>query len=301
MTTRALYLNQDAELDLRKVRYFLAVAANLNFGRAAEELLVAQPALSRAVKALEADLGVLLFVRDKHSVTLTEAGRALVVEGDSLLALTLASRRRVRAGGAVATTLSIGFRPGIIITPVVQIFTREFPDIVVVAHRIEWDEQGAALLDGRVDVAWIRTPIDQVGLRVVPLFDDAEMVAVPAEHRLAHEESVSLAQLAIEPILRYDSAPSHAVGVASAAEGVRTMEEKLEAVAMGHGAALLPATAAHYYQRPDIVYLAVRDAPPYQVALATTVGGHRRPEVDSFIRAAQSLYPAPVHGNAGEA
>jgi DNA-binding transcriptional LysR family regulator len=293
MTSRALYLNQDAEIDLRKVRYFLAVAFHLNFGRAADELLVAQPALSRAVKSLEDDLGVPLFVRDKHSVVLTEAGRALVVEADGLLALAQAARRRVRAGGAVSTTLSIGFRPGIIITPVVQQFTREYPDVVVVAHRIEWDEQTAALLDGRVDVAWVRTPIEDGGLRVVPLFDDAEMVAVPAAHPLANEESIEVDQLADEAMLRYDTAPIHTVGHPSDFEGVRTMEEKLEAVAMGRGVALLPESAARYYQRADIVYIPVTDGPPYHVALATVAAGSRRPEVEAFIAAARSLYPAP--------
>jgi DNA-binding transcriptional LysR family regulator len=292
MTTRALYLNQEAELDLRKIRYFLAVAAHLNFGRAAEELLVAQPALSRAVKALEDDLGVLLFDRDNHSVALTEAGRVLVVEGEALLALALSGRRRVRAGGAAVSTLSIGFRPGIIITPVVQIFTREYPDVVVVAHRIEWDEQGAAILDGRVDVAWVRTPIAEAGLRVVPLFDDAEMIAMPVSHSLTAGASVSLDQLAAEPMLRYDAAPAHDVGLPAAFTGVVTMEEKLEAVAQGHGLALLPATAATYYHRPDIAYRPVEGAEPYRVSLATLSGGSSRPEVEAFIRAARSLYPA---------
>jgi DNA-binding transcriptional LysR family regulator len=298
MTSRALYLNQDAELDLRKLRYFLAVAATLNFGRAAEELLVAQPALSRAVKALEDDLGVMLFNRDKHGVALTEAGRVLVVEADNLLTVTLAARRRVRAGGAVVTTLSIGFRPGIIITPVVQAFTREYPDIVVVAHRIEWDEQAAALIDGRVDVAWVRTPIAASGLQVVPLFDDAEMLALPVGHRLAGQASITLGDLDDEPLLRYDAAPEHGVGQVSGLTGVRTMEEKLEAVALGLGLALLPATAANYYQRTDIVYRSVDDAPPYQVALATVSGGRVRPEVDAFMSAARALYPAAHSGDA---
>jgi DNA-binding transcriptional LysR family regulator len=291
MTAPALYLDQVTDLDLRKVRYFLAVAAHLSFRRASEELRVAQPALSRAVMALEDDLGVELFVRDKRSVALTQAGRALVLDGTALLTASRATRRRVRAGGAVVATLSIGFRPGIIITPVVQRFTRQHPDVVVVAHRIEWDEQGAALLDGRVDVAWIRTPLQEPGLRVVSLFDDAEMIALPVDHRLAAKTSVTLSDLADEPLLRYDSAPVHGAGHDASFSGVRTMEEKLEAVALGHGIALLPETAARYYQRADIAYRPVSDAPPYTVALATVAAAPFRPEVEEFISAARSFYP----------
>ena len=86
MARQARYLDQSTDLDLRKLRYFLAVAHHLNFGRAAEELLLAQPALSRAIQALETNFGVTLFERDHHKVTLTPAGAALVREADTLLA-----------------------------------------------------------------------------------------------------------------------------------------------------------------------------------------------------------------------
>src|ERR1700679_3168835 len=97
MTRQARYLDLSAELDLRKLRYFLAVAHHLNFGRAAEELLLAQPALSRAIQALEADLGVTLFRRAHHKVTLTPPGVALGREADTLLPRAAAARRRVQA------------------------------------------------------------------------------------------------------------------------------------------------------------------------------------------------------------
>src|ERR1700691_2379882 len=110
MARQALYLDLSAELDLRKLRYFLAVAHHLNFGRAAAELLLAQPALSRAIQALEADLGVPLFERDHHKVTLTAAGAALAGEAETLLARAAAARRRVQAGSRTASTLTIWLR-----------------------------------------------------------------------------------------------------------------------------------------------------------------------------------------------
>ena len=130
------------------------------------------------------------------------------------------------------------------------------------AIRIEWDEQHAAVAEGRVDIAWIRTPIADSDLVITPLFNDPEMIALPAAHRLAGRDSVSLADLAGEPMLRYDTAPEHQAGRPSARREIRTMEEKLEAVALGHGLALVPATAAAYYQRPDIAYRPVTGAPP---------------------------------------
>jgi DNA-binding transcriptional LysR family regulator len=299
MARQARYLDLSAELDLRKLRYFLAVAHHLNFGRAAEELLLAQPALSRAIRALEADLGVALFERDHHKVTITAAGAVLVREAETLLARAAASRRRVLAASRGASTLTIGFRPGIIITEVVQQFTRQYPQVAVNAIRIEWDEQQAAVADGRVDIAWIRTPIAGADLVITPLFDDAEVVALPAAHHLAESDSVSLADLANEPMLRYDTAPEHEAGRPSANRGIRTMEEKLEAVALGHGLALVPATAAAYYQRPDIAYRPVTDAPPYQVALATTTDTAQRPDAQAFVTTALAVSARNAANRAG--
>src|ERR1700733_3368249 len=97
MARKARYLDLSGEIDLRKLRYFLAVAHHLNFGRAAEELPLAQPALSRAIRALETDLGVALFKRDHHQVTLPPAGTALVREAETLLARAAAARRHVQS------------------------------------------------------------------------------------------------------------------------------------------------------------------------------------------------------------
>lgn len=290
MAKPGIYSNDDSEISLRKVRYFMAVAHHLNFGRAAEEMYVAQPALSRAIRSLEEDLGVDLFDRDHHRVELTPAGDAFVRDARALLARVLTARERLHAATMSKVTLRVGFRPGIIVSDVVQTFTRAYPDVSVVAQRIEWDEQHAAVLDGSVDVAWVRTPIDDRELELVPLFDDPEMIALPVGHRLATRESLLIPDLDDEPMLRYTTAPDHVAGRPAHVAGIRTMEEKLEAVALGHGLALLPATAAAYYQRPDIVYLQVLDAPPYRVALATTTETAGRREVAAFIATATEVY-----------
>src|SRR6476469_2075209 len=97
------------DLDLRKLRYFLAVADRLHFGRAADELHIAQPVLSRQIRALEQDLGASLFTRDSHGVTLTDAGRQLVTDAGPLLASAAAVRRRVTVAAHGGRRLAVGF------------------------------------------------------------------------------------------------------------------------------------------------------------------------------------------------
>src|SRR3712207_970904 len=104
------------DLDLRKVRYFVAVAEELNFGRAADRLHIAQPVLSRQIRALENELHAQLFVRDKRTTELTAAGRQLLEDAKPLLAAADALRRRVAQSARGTARFSIGFMPGIPVT-----------------------------------------------------------------------------------------------------------------------------------------------------------------------------------------
>ena len=258
MAKRARYLDPEAEIDLRKLRYFLAVAERLNFGRAAQELILAQPALSRAIKSLEHDLGVVLFDRDHHTVRLTEAGRVLVAEADGLLARAGAARRRVRAAAVVRPTLTIGFAAGLAGADVLHRFGAENPDVEVVVGDLEVD----------VDVAWIRVAAESAvdGFDTIPLHDDPDLLALPAAHPLAGHDELALADFAAEPLLCADSAAA-----------------TLDAVAVGVGLALVPASVATLHQRPDITFRPVADTPRYRVALSVAPETRQRPEVEAFI------------------
>ena len=119
------------DLDLRKLRYFVAVADALHFGRAADELHIAQPVLSRQIRALEHDLGTPLLTRDSHGVALTDAGRQLLTDAGPLLASAHAVRRRVTVAARGSQRLVVGFRAGIPVIPAARAFEARHPDVVV--------------------------------------------------------------------------------------------------------------------------------------------------------------------------
>ena len=256
------------DVDLRKIRYFVAVAENLHFRKAADELHIAQPALSRSIGALERELGTQLFLRDKRSVVLTPAGRQLLDDARPLLAAADATRRRVQRAGRGTHHLVVGFRAGILVTPAVRAFTTERPEVTVEVQRLEWDEQEDFILSGRVDVAYVRQPIRERGLRLVALFAERRLAALPADHRLAQRTSLSTADLADERHLRYLQ-PAPVPGVSGPQRPLRSVEEKLEHVAAGHGIIVLPLSATQYYTRTDVVYVPVVDAELDQVYLAS--------------------------------
>ncbi|MET8637680.1 LysR substrate-binding domain-containing protein [Streptomyces sp. NPDC004680] len=277
------------DLDLRKLRYFVAVADQLHFGRAADELHIAQPVLSRQIRALEQDLGASLFTRDRHGVELTDAGRQLLAEAGPLLASTHAVRRRVSAAASGKRRLMVGFRAGVAVTPAARAFEDRHPDVVVDVQRIEGDDQAAMLLDGRIDVGYVRLPIDEAGLRVTPLYTEPRVAVLPAGHRLAGKEEVTEADLAGEPLVWQGDPSTQPTRrpLPNAGYPVRGVDETLEHVAAGRGISFLGRSASVFYSHPDVVYVPIPDLAPDQVCLAVAAS-HTSPVVDDFVAAAQS-------------
>ncbi|MGW4209427.1 LysR family transcriptional regulator [Lentzea sp. NPDC004789] len=241
------------DLDLRKLRYFVAVAEHLSFGRAAEALHIAQPVLSRQIRAFEAELKVRLFERSSKGTTLTPAGAQLLADARPLLAQASALLRRV----GVADTFTVGFMPGLIVTPAVRVLASRHPGLRVDVLRTTWEDQVEVIHDGRVDVSYVRLPVALDGLRVVPLFTEPRMAVVPATHRLAGKESVLETDLSGERRVQHTDPP-----------GFRSVEEKLEHVAMHGGVAILPLSTAVFYSRDDLVHVPIDDIAPNEVALA---------------------------------
>lgn len=264
------------DVDLRKLRYFVAVAESLHFGRAAEALHIAQPVLSRQIRALEAELGATLFERGARPTELTPAGRQLLADARPLLANAEALRRRVVRAARGRRVFTVGFVPGLIVAPAVRAFAARHPDLTVDVVRTGWDDQAELLRDGHVDIGYVRLPFDQRGLRVLPLFEEPRMVVLPAGHRLAGKESVDVADLADEHLLQdpdavpewRDIATELRSGAVREVPVMRSVEEKLEHVAVGRGVMIAPLSAATFYTRPDVVRVPVRDLGPSRVCLA---------------------------------
>ncbi|MEV6506700.1 LysR substrate-binding domain-containing protein [Streptomyces sp. NPDC051642] len=277
------------DLDLRKLRYFVAVADRLHFGHAADELHIAQPVLSRQIRALEKDLGASLFTRDRHGVALTDAGRQLLADAGPLLASTHAVRHRVSVAARGSRRLMVGFRAGIPVIPAARAFEARNPDVVVDVQRIEGDDQAPMLLDGRIDVAYVRLPIDEAGLRVTPLYSEPRVAVLPAGHRLAGKEEVTEADLAGEPLV-WHADPSTQPTMRphpNAGYLVRGVDETLEHVAAGRGISFLARSATVFYSHPDVIYVPMPELAPDQVCLAVTAS-RTSPVVDDFVTAAQA-------------
>ena len=277
------------DLDLRKLRYFVAVADRLHFGRAADELHIAQPVLSRQIRALEQELGASLFIRDSHGVTLTDAGRQLLDDAGPLLASALAVRRRVSGAARGSQRLVVGFRAGIPVIPAAREFGVRHPDVIVDVQRMEWDDQASMLLDGRVDVGYVRLPIDETGLRLTPLYTEPLMVVLPADHRLAGKEEVTEADLAGEPLVWHADASTQPTRRPHPDSGlrVRGVEEKLEHVAAGRGISFVGRSETVFYSRPDISYVPIPDLAPEQIYLAMAAA-RTSPMANDFFAAAQA-------------
>jgi DNA-binding transcriptional LysR family regulator len=264
-----------ADVDLRKLRYFVAVAGELHFGRAAEVLHIAQPVLSRQIRALEQELKVQLFVRDKRATELTAAGQQLLADAGPLLASADALRRRVARAARGPGSFTIGFMPGLIVTGAVCALASRYPRLTVDVLRTSWDDQTEVIRDGRVDVSYIRLPVDQSGLQVRALLAEPRVAALPTGHRLAGKDTITIADLADEHLLQDPAAVPEWRDIAAemrtrrrSVPVFRTVEEKLEHVAAGHGIVFLPLSTAVFYTRPGVAYSHVSDIALNQVCLA---------------------------------
>jgi DNA-binding transcriptional LysR family regulator len=284
------------DLDLRLVRYFTVVAEHRHFGRAAEALRVAQPSLSRQIRHLEQQLGARLLDRTPQGSRLTEAGEVFLPLARALLRSADQAAARTRAA-AQPSRITIGYTIGLIVTPAVRQLRREHPDADVQTLHLDWNQPREALLDHRVDAVVTRLPLRTGGLHVTILYDEPRVLLVPLDHRLAGKESVSIDDIADEPIPRLPDPAWNAYwridprpDGSPAPDGplVEAIEDKNELIASGQAVAVIPAGVAVGSPRPDLTTIPLDGVEPSHVVLATRAGDRGR-LVTAFRKCAQAL------------
>ena len=268
----------DAEAaQLRDLRYFLAVADELSFTRAAAALFVAQPALSRRIRALESGLGAELFTRGHRSIALTAEGAALVPHARRMVDEWSAALAGMRDAGQ---TLTVGFHTRIargLVPAITAAMQQRLPGWRLQFRHVPWGDPTVGLRDGSVDVAvaWLPVPGDAYSHHVAAT--EGRWVALPAGHPLAVHAEVPFAHLLAEPFvaLPASAGPMRAFWLADeqrpapariGAEAA-TAEEAFEAVAAGVGVVLVSAGNADLYRRDDLVFRPVPDLPPSELAV----------------------------------
>ncbi|NBH09208.1 LysR family transcriptional regulator [Amycolatopsis sp. SID8362] len=287
------------DVEVRELRYFRAVAEELNFSRAAERLGMAQPPLSRAIRLLERRLGVQLFERTSRHVALTPAGNVLFVESAKALDAVAAAVRRTRRAVQRTPALVVTAKPGVA-TDLLRRIADAHPDPVEI--RVSgFGEQADLLRDGQADVAVLGCPGDHDGLDVEVLVSEPRVAALPSGHELARRSVLTCADFAgrATPVWPGSSAAARAYwsgqdvtgGPVTPGPVVRDSAQLLETVALGQAIALLPASVADLRSRNDVVYRPVVDATPYALALAWAATA-RDVRIARFVRTAVEISEA---------
>ncbi|WP_274570952.1 LysR family transcriptional regulator [Neisseria leonii] len=261
-------------MDLRHLRYFVTVAEEKNFTRAAEKLFIAQPPLSRQVRQLEEELGVNLFVPGARPLELTEAGTFLYAHATQLLIKASDVKTMTRRIGCIHGTLNIGYVASTLygfLPEIIRKFKKEAPELSVVWHEMGSVQQLEALKTGKIDVGFGRLRIEDAAIRRILLREEKLMAALPVEHSLTQKQGqLSLLDLVEDTLIVYprDRRPSFADQVLSifADYGlkpanvmeVRELQIALGMVAAGEGVSIVP-TSLYGLRRNDVQYMALSD------------------------------------------
>jgi DNA-binding transcriptional LysR family regulator len=264
-----------AEVDLRALRYFVAVAEERNFTRAAERLMMTQPALSRAVRALETAVGVPLLVRGYRDVALTEAGEVLLARARSIDDQTSAAIRLARRAATAEPRVRVT-APGFDVEALdrlVSSFNDTEPLVPAVPGIVDARAQADQLRDGTADVGLMRTaPFDEDGLDSEEICAEPRVVVLRSDHALAQRSEVGLADVAHLPVIRcrgerpnpYLMWPPDEIPSTSSVAGpvIGESSEILARVLLGEGVAFVPESVAVARACPGVGLIRVLDCPP---------------------------------------
>lgn len=305
-------------MDLRQLRYFVAVAEELHFTRAASRLHLAQSALSAQIVALEREIGAPLLTRANRRVELTRVGTALLPQARELLESADRVLAEARALAArEAETLSVGCMgavPGELLSAVIDELAQERPAARVEVHAYDFAQIRDSLLKAQVDVAFLYLPYDEeelAELEVVPLHDDDRNVVMSSSHPLANRAELTPEELAGETFVSHSTAVSQTwrdfwllteeLGQRPAvcARTADTLEEWLHLIAQGQGIDTAPTLISRYYPWPGIRFVPLVEARQATLAIVRRRDA-TEPLVDAFVRTAQRVSRQELRAHSGE-
>ncbi|RMI30114.1 LysR family transcriptional regulator [Nocardia stercoris] len=290
------------DIHTRQLHYFIAVAEELSFTRAARRLHVSQQGLSAQIKQLEHGMKVVLFSRTTRCVELTAAGEAFLTDlRGTLTGLNAAVERARSAHRGERDRLVLGTLEGAALTltePILAVFKQRHPGIAVEWRQSTYQDPSAGLASGAVDVAFTRRPFVDTGIRFETLFAEPLMVMVPVRHRLAERAEVFAHELLDEPLLSAASADpvwnafwelaAHRDGrSAPVVTRSNSILQELHQVATGAGVVLTVA-CARWIPFPGIRLVPIADTAPNEVAVAWRAD-HETALVRSFVDVARTV------------
>lgn len=298
-------------IELRHLRYFVAVAEELHFGRAADRLHMAQSPLSQQIRQLERQLDVPLLERSRRSVALTQPGSVFLDGARAVLAeLDHAVHAAQRAARGEIGELCVGFVSEVTsdLLPIsLRTFKQQFPDVTIELREAPTGVQLESLLRGAIDVAFIRPPAPVAGLEYEGIIQEELLAAVPDGHH-AGVGRRPLADLAGEPFvmptafaaagMRKDIlAACQAAGFTpTVTQEASPLAAVLLLVAAGVGVALIPASVAHQFPVPGVRYVNLLGPGPVTTAGIAWRPGESSPPVQAFVAITRAL----ARGKAGE-
>ncbi|CAM5483643.1 putative HTH-type transcriptional regulator YnfL [Streptomyces afghaniensis 772] [Streptomyces afghaniensis] len=294
------------DVHVRDLRYFVAVAEELHFTRAAERLYVSQPALSKQVRALERQLGIELFRRDRHGVALTDAGTALLPHARRVLADWAEGAAAVEAARAAQhSTLVVGMSTspvrGGLLPAIRSRFTAAHPEAVIQLRQVNWEDPSAGLADGAADVAFVWLPLPgQERYDWTVVAEEPLMVALPDTHPLSDRTEVDFTDLLDEPFLALpkSTGPLRDYWLAlDARDGrpprigaeIASTEETYEALTAGLGVCLVAAGNVPLLTLGGVIARPVRGLTPSRYVLAWRREDGRRPLVREYAEACRRV------------
>jgi DNA-binding transcriptional LysR family regulator len=306
-------------MELRHLRYFVAVAEELNFTRAAKRLGINQPPLSLQIRQLEKEMGTPLFVRHARGVELTNAGKLMLEDARVILKQVETAKISVRRGARGETGhLNIGSSGGTYFHPLVPKIIREYrmnyPNVVLFPQASNTTLLIAQLRAGKIDIAFIRTPIaESEDLTVELLVDEPTVMVVPTGHPLSRSPSVSLRAFAKETIIlqhprelnpdNYDSiiAAFKSAGF-SPKLGLEAPQivSVIPMVAAGLGVSIVPQSMSHI-STDAVTYLLIDGNAPRALLEVAYRQHDRSPAVQNFVAIARRLRGQSTNDNGAKA